>query len=461
MLSHGFLVTDTRNCACLQQAMRGHAMSEEPNGKLANRRQAIVAFVIACIVAWAVEIAAEHAFEDKGKMAGSLFSLGGIYQQVITSGPRKPIQKFTVLVDARADNDKYYPSLSNGVLNACERRTPLAALIRAIARARPSVIVLDYSFNEKQCAAEDGHTADLKAAIGVVSESVPIVYGRRNAPDRTLEPSLAFPVTRRAMLQQGMINFDPDTRRLPLNWAIHTTPPSTNKEAWTWFPTLALSAARSQNAQLEKKYVRLANFLHIAEDAGPDGGQQAVHPFVSFLQPAQMTLYAAGEVLCGANYTSALAGTESTPCTLSDEIPNTLRGKIVVVGESGPADAHDSVIGLVPGFILQANYIEALLDERYYKPAPPWIDFAFGLVIFIALTAASEVENGVRMIALCAATLAVAYVSIYFAIMHLGYYTNPVAVSVFALVITLGHRIRHWVKPLASKFFTLTLRRPS
>lgn len=436
-------------------------MAEEPAAKSSNRRQAAVVFVLACIVAWVVELAAEHAFENKGAMAGSLFDLGGIYQQVITSGPRKPIQKFTVLVDARAEGDQYYPGLSHFVLNPCGRRAALATLIRRIALARPSVIVLDYSFNAHQCEVDDGPTADLKAALSETSIAVPIVYGRRNSPTRTLEPSLKFSTGPNAMLQEGLIEFDPDTRRLPLNWAVLPDASAKNKDAWTWLPTLALRAAQSQNAQLQTKYLRLARFLNNAAPSTPHAGQQAVHPFLSFLQTAQMTIYAAGEVLCGANYSRASAGTAAAPCMPSDAVRETLRGKIVVVGESGPADAHDSVIGRVPGFILQANYIEALLDERYYAPAPQWIDFAFGLLIFIALTAAAEVENGLRMIALWAATLAAAYLSIYFAIMHLGYYTNPVAVSVFALVITLGHKIQHWIKPLASKMLSLKIRRPS
>jgi len=40
--------------------------------------------------------------------------------------------------------------------------------------------------------------------------------------------------------------------------------------------------------------------------------------------------------------------------------------RIVVLGDA-QQDPHDTVVGHVPGVVLQANYIESLLDERYFK----------------------------------------------------------------------------------------------
>lgn len=45
--------------------------------------------------------------------------------------------------------------------------------------------------------------------------------------------------------------------------------------------------------------------------------------------------------------------------------------KIVVVGIAGlGSDLHQTVLGKVPGVILQANYIESLLSDRMFKPLP-------------------------------------------------------------------------------------------
>jgi CHASE2 domain-containing sensor protein len=47
-----------------------------------------------------------------------------------------------------------------------------------------------------------------------------------------------------------------------------------------------------------------------------------------------------------------------------------LRKKIVVIGDA-VSDKRNNVVGHVPGVILQANFIEALLDTRYLKGLGP------------------------------------------------------------------------------------------
>src|SRR5438093_3563593 len=47
-------------------------------------------------------------------------------------------------------------------------------------------------------------------------------------------------------------------------------------------------------------------------------------------------------------------------------------------------DSHYSVIGYVPGVILHANYIEALLDQRYFKPVRWWMNYGVGFLIYLA-----------------------------------------------------------------------------
>lgn len=432
-------------------------MNNAPRDKSAGRRWAALAFVLACGLAWLLELTAEHLLAHQGNLAGPLFNLGGIYQTLVTSGPRKPIQKFTVLIDTNVDNDHYFSALTRDLINPCNRRAALAILIRKIAHANPAVIVLDYSFHARQCAADDDPTLKLIAALNETSMIVPIVIGRRLAPDDTLQPTLDFSSEQGQMLQQGLISFDPDTRKLPLNWAFRpaSTSMKESEPEWVWIDTLALRAAKSQNPQLKTTYSRLAHFLA----SSPAFPQQAIHPFISFLEQDQLHIYPAGEILCGTNYDTAKLDDPST-CTPAGQPLEMLRGRIVVVGESGSADTHDSVIGKVPGFVLQANYIEALLDERYFTPAPELIDFLFGFLIFIALMAASEVRSAVRMIALWAVTLAGAFILIYFAIMHLGYYTNPVAVNLFALIITLGHKIYRWIEPLSEKILPSKMEKP-
>src|SRR5205823_12658438 len=46
------------------------------------------------------------------------------------------------------------------------------------------------------------------------------------------------------------------------------------------------------------------------------------------------------------------------------------------------SEFRDSVVGAVPGYILQANYIESLLDDRYFLPIKLWLQVTLSLLIF-------------------------------------------------------------------------------
>src|SRR5205807_673579 len=63
-----------------------------------------------------------------------------------------------------------------------------------------------------------------------------------------------------------------------------------------------------------------------------------------------------------------------------------LRHRIVVIGDLA-SDMRMSVIGRVPGVILQANYIESLLDQRYFGGLGLWVtggtSFVFLLIVYM------------------------------------------------------------------------------
>ncbi|HAT33397.1 MAG TPA: hypothetical protein DCW29_21875 [Janthinobacterium sp.] len=111
---------------------------------------------------------------------------------------------------------------------------------------------------------------------------------------------------------------------------------------------------------------------------------------------------------------------------------------IVLVGETSEDERHLSVIGDVPGFVLHANYIEALLDQRYFNPAP-WLDYVLGFLIFSAILFGLHFDDVFKTLACRVATLGVAYLTVYFIIKHMAYYVNPVAVSVLALLFNFTH----------------------
>jgi CHASE2 domain-containing sensor protein len=396
-------------------------------------------FVLACLLVFLFELYVEHALQPKpdetepqpeSLLAAPLFGLSGFYQRLVTGGPRKPVQKFTALVDTLDREDKYYARLTGYTYNPCDRRPALAKLLRKIAQASPSVIVLDYSFRSQECP-PDRRTDALLKAVADVSLTTPVVIGLRiDRSSRQLESALSFRQFPRPLLNEGLIEFDPDTKKLPLKWKVRENCVSGSTELRA-VETLSLTVARAFDPDLERRYERLSGFLGAKEE-------DAVHPYVSFLRPDQMPLTPAGALLCGPNYKDDRAGRAAT-CEKFPKALAALRGKIVVVGASDADDRHLSPIGNVHGFILQANYIEALLDQRYFTPAHTLVDDFLGFCIFLAFMAAAHFAKPAWTLAYWGITVLAAGLTVYFLIMHLGYYTNPVAVSVLALLFNIGH----------------------
>jgi len=407
-----------------------------------------VIFVLACALSAVMEyridsfLHNEMSLHPKGGhalAAERLFELSGVYQLLVTGGPRKPVQKFTMLVDIAARNDRYYSSLFDRVIDPCERRKALGDLIDRIASASPAVIVLDAQFARNQCRADSEQTAHLQATIGRVSGTTPFVLGRKlDRSERALIPTLAFPVTPGQSIHEGLLHLDPDTKKLPLKWAVVMDSASAAKTfGWAFMDTLALKAAQAYDVRLLQKYPRLQEFVN--EKNTPTG--DASHPYVSFLKPEQFTSYAAGALLCGQNYATATKVDAAERCEGDPAALRSLRGKIVVVGASDESDAYLSPVGEVYGFVLQANYIEALLDQRYFTPASEPLNYLFGFAMFAAILFSLREPNPAKRVAMFVATIVAAYLLVYFLVMFLGYYLNPALLSAAWLAITIAHHV--------------------
>jgi CHASE2 domain-containing sensor protein len=106
-------------------------------------------------------------------------------------------------------------------------------------------------------------------------------------------------------------------------------------------------------------------------------------------------------------------------------------------------DIHSSVLGPVPGFLLQANYVEALLDDRYLEPVSRWVDYAYGFLLFAGVQLAMLVYQRSVLKALfwASACFAVAVFVLYALVVHVGWYVNPVSVSVLAVAIYGSHLV--------------------
>jgi CHASE2 domain-containing sensor protein len=295
-------------------------------------------------------------------VTSAALAFSGLYQRIVAA-PRNPIPRYTAVVEIDPERD---PG-SVGLQDLCRQRQMMAVLIRRIAAAMPSVIVIDKFFGETSC--PGGINAALIAAMSEVNAKIPVVVGRRIAEGKYLQPSLLSGLG----FREAIVNIDRDTRKLPLKWLVYRNKVDMDREtSQVWRETLALQAAEAyEKGNLEARRPDLAKLLDPVRN-----------PYISFLDLDQFKpyRYLAGFVLCGRE---VRPGEDATACPGSQNALAALSGKIVVIGEiNSDQDTKTTVVGRIPGVYLQANFIEALLDDRYYEGSTA-LNYVFGF-LFLA-----------------------------------------------------------------------------
>ena len=290
-------------------------------------------------------------------------------------------------------------------------------------------------------APDDPGTAALQQGIrALCDDGSPVVVGRLAVqPDAhqypTVEPGLDLPTTTDpCTVASGILNTNPDTRRIPLTWYCQRLGGKPNDPQP--YAGLALAAARTMDPNLEHANQRLAEFV-----------RSATHPFTSFMTAEQWADYrlTAGEALC--SHAVREYGTwqicASTP--LTQKTRTQVHSRAVIIGEMSPyEDRHDAVVGNVPGYVLQANFLEAILDDRLFSPMSASVNYTAGFIFFALFEYLLEgigergpIRTAFALLGLIAASALV----IYFMILHLGLYLNPAAVSVIFVIIRISSLI--------------------
>jgi hypothetical protein len=450
-----------------------------------------LSFFVACAIVLSLEAIFDRLLEDQ-ELPGvtqSVFNFSRLYQGIVAR-PRRPVPRFTVVVELN-------PLAS--LTQVCYERKQTAQLLQQMEKALPRVVVLDKYYSPQRCSSDDLLTA---AITELRRNQIPVIVGRR-VDEESLDRSSSFRYYLRDALtlgdagtdSEGILNIDPDTRRLPLRWLVF--PKKEEAEAagaaagktqsfgqrlrgyfffrqepgQQWRDTLALSAARAYDpALLDPKlhpllYSLLDSPAHPFKSFLLSGYINSIHPFVSFLSPDDFKKIAAPRIVPEETNTPANFGSQATSkigssepkaeaqrtvpakckCeSLSPEL-RSLTGKVVLIGElNNDLDRHPSVAGDVPGLYLQANYIEALLDDRYYRNVPI-LDYAVGFLILIVLDFILTVHCDPwwwKIVLMTTAVVALSVVSLavlYFCIMFLGWYVNPVPVGAIAILIMVLH----------------------
>ncbi len=301
-----------------------------------------------------------------------------VYQAMLHLAPQKARAGRTALVligdvEYRGDELKARSPI---------RRDYLARLLRAIDAAEPALIAIDFNLEAApQYADEDGK---LVAAVKDVSSRRPIVLPvtleqaghekYRRAPQ--LYPDSICSQT----VRRGHIQVSEDVRPIPV--------------------ALRLVDGSPQDSFAEA----IVRFVEPAVLAGFDSDEDP--PFATFLRRRDLLAVSAASVLSG-RYNGALSP---------------LHSKIVIVSGDWQAEAisrrhiddMETPAGVMPGSMVQANYVEALLGSRSYRELNEYL--AVGLEVSLALCLALLFERSRgwkklgAMVVLCCAAVFIGYV---------------------------------------------------
>ncbi len=390
-------------------------------------------FFLACGLAIGAEVLIEkllHSTHDPG-FAASIVTATGLYQRIVTK-PRHPVIKYTTIVEINSELD--IPTISSS--NVCAQRAFLARLLWRISDASPSMIVIDKYFGRDSCSLDDDGTRALVRAVQEIRRRHPLVVGVRVKELRSgqrgasyIEPSLDFGKTAPPP-QEGILNIARDNRKLPLQWRVYSSAEEATSSAPITRDTLALTVAKLHDPKLFLKYPKLEQML-----------AHGAQPFIGFLRPEAFGLshMYASEVLCG----QRLAKDEKwQDCEKTKTDPGILRNRIVLIGENdGDRDQHVSILGRIAGLYLQGNYIEALLDDRYYAAGGAVLDYGFAFLFLLCLELILIVCHGqiVRAIIMIVGLLTLTCLILYLILMFLHVYIDPLPVSLTGVVIKILH----------------------
>ncbi|HJX83845.1 MAG TPA: CHASE2 domain-containing protein [Candidatus Angelobacter sp.] len=263
-------------------------------------------------------------------------------------------------------------TLTNGVepdevlANICLQRRFAAKLIDRLNDLRAAVIAFDKQYSTGACDVRGEETVALAKAMkesrAFVTRGLPTAI----TPEKTLdgkktclkEPeTLDLPIPPE---RSGLLRLDADTRRSPLSWPVLQQDGAHVKR----IETLAWVTARTADPE-SLHTIRLQRAF--------GSGEQ---PYSTM---ADIPTFSAITLLCGKGSGKA---TDWRSCE-SIEKWDGINGAIVVVGDhNGDTDRHNTLRGSVYGVDLQANYVAALLDQRYYLPLLSVRQTELAIVIF-------------------------------------------------------------------------------
>ena len=317
----------------------------------------------------------------------NLFGLPGFYQGMLKQFARHESVRYTSTIEI---DPKEMSTGRFSTSNVCGQRLYLSELISALVDSpkAPRVIAVDKYFGETACAGDPAgknNTQALQQTFTAAKAKTDIVLGLsidETAPveqkwaidrklvgwhpnTRPLEPFYRF-----EDVDHGVVNLAGDSRQLPLEYSVllpGDVPKIERREGFAW---------RVAHAYQPDNLPKLRPEFEPTDEAAP---------YVNFLDPQllQRSKFSAFAVLC--RLAPARAEKLGQDCRLAPQLPANLHlNPIVIIGEKTSEDKHDSPVGTLEGYLIHANYVEALLDSRYFYRVP-WLVNMLAMLVMIVV----------------------------------------------------------------------------
>jgi hypothetical protein len=364
-----------------------------------------------------------------------------VYEHLL--GSPKPPSKFVAVIMLYRDMPE--PSSASGsesaqFATACQRRTYLAQVLTALAATRPKAVVLDMWFEPNFCS--DTDSQPLWTAVDALAKQIPVVSGigafdpdeatanwpaelsaasRRGAELKPTElvamPAIPLAHSIGEAVTEASVELDADNRKIPLSWPVYASFAAIGRSGEPRrIDSLAVAAVRAIDPN--NPALKRVGALDINNAATPSGDP---HPYTTFLREEDLPIVRADDVLCASAAQSKDCGTSRGAII---DTKTLFSGRVVLIGSAGFGnDAHQSLIGYVPGVVLQANYVESLLQNRVYVP----MGFVGQLLLFggwigIGVWGPRLIAGRIRRLVAYGAAIVLPILLLHFYIIYSGYY---------------------------------------
>lgn len=331
------------------------------------------------------------------------------------------------------DDDAYYKSEAAG--RAPINRRYLAKIVRALGELNPAAIALDFDFRspdpsgETQATSADG--VQLPEFSEYVDETAELLETLRDTSSRRRIP-VVLPATigkedGEFVKESDIYNgFDFDGAPLAIGYIALDTdtkviPPTKRLKDGTQLDSFSLAIVRS------------------VDDQALEGDQWSAPMYGGFIRGDGILQLAAGDVL----------HPES-----EEQLRKRVQHKSVLIGGAWHRfgyrrgmliDSYDSPAGFIPGVLIHANYVEAVLDRRVVLPLSDWIVvpaeglLAFSLAYALVLPTRPWIKAS-AVIGLIALPIVCSYV----AVQNFGVYFDVLIVNILLLGHFLVEKLMEW-----------------